>query len=234
MAIATICKEKFQPNNMGIFLLNLDKSKDRLAHFNSSWKESDMKEFKYIRIPAVDGRNIDIANFVSEETLKDIQHADSLDKPLREGQITFGGVGCFLSHLQTYKKMVQLNIQYALILEDDVVLPKNFKQIMSEYILSLPKTWSIFLLNCHCIKCTDVPNTNNIHRVENFIWTHCYIIKNYAAKFILNKFDGKPITQQFDSELSDLFKENPQIEVYCATNEDVTQNASFETTIQIH
>lgn len=46
--------------------------------------------------------------------------------------LTRGAIGCALSHLDIYKKMIQEEIPIALILEDDMVLPPDFKTHLSE------------------------------------------------------------------------------------------------------
>lgn len=46
--------------------------------------------------------------------------------------LTRGAIGCALSHLNIYKKMIQEDIPFALILEDDMILPSDFKAHLAE------------------------------------------------------------------------------------------------------
>ena len=39
----------------------------------------------------------------------------------------YGNIGCYLSRLNLWKKINDENIDYALIIEDDIVFCKNFK-----------------------------------------------------------------------------------------------------------
>lgn len=45
--------------------------------------------------------------------------------------LSMGVIGCTLSHLKIYEKMIDMGLPYAFIIEDDVVMPQNIGEILS-------------------------------------------------------------------------------------------------------
>lgn len=66
------------------------------------------------------------------ETLAIKEHG----KPLTRGE-----KGCALAHALVYERIIQDNILYALILEDDIVLPNNFLSIVEKEVVKKNKNW---------------------------------------------------------------------------------------------
>lgn len=54
-----------------------------------------------------------------------------------------GEVGCYASHLVAMQRIVARNLDYALILEDDAVLPDDFGAILSDVLKTVPAGWDI-------------------------------------------------------------------------------------------
>lgn len=96
-------------NQPPIFLINLDKSKDRL---DAALQRLEPFELDITRVSAVVGKDIttdELAKFYSEEKNRSEYH-----RKLGPGEI-----GCYMSHLQIMKHIVDEEIPYAFILEDD-------------------------------------------------------------------------------------------------------------------
>ena len=51
-----------------IFMINLEKRKDRLKNFNNKYKNSDIR-INYELFKAIDGKQIDISKFISQQHL---------------------------------------------------------------------------------------------------------------------------------------------------------------------
>jgi glycosyl transferase family 25 len=58
-------------------------------------------------------------------------------------QLRPGEVGCYASHLKTMKVIVDRDIDYALILEDDAILPADFQTIIAQVLARLPQGWDL-------------------------------------------------------------------------------------------
>jgi glycosyl transferase family 25 len=81
-------------------------------------------------LDAVDGRLIPEAELA--------QHFDAERAELEYGPMVRGEIGTSLSHVNIYRQMVEQNIQYAVVLEDDVELAPDFCEVLSQ----LPKAVS--------------------------------------------------------------------------------------------
>ncbi len=95
-----------------IFVINLDTSLDRLTSIQDS---CDRLELSFQRVSAVRGSDLG-----KEEKAKVYNLRDNLkkyDKALNDGEI-----GCYLSHAECWKKIIEDELDYALVLEDDAIL----------------------------------------------------------------------------------------------------------------
>ena len=95
---------------MKIFVVNLATQPQKKTKFINEW---DGLEGNLEFIDAVDGRTM------TDEELSQL----TLDYP--NLHLAKGEIGCALSHLKIYKKIVEDRIPIALILEDDVCLAKG-------------------------------------------------------------------------------------------------------------
>lgn len=75
-------------------------------------------------LDAVDGRLIPEAELA--------QHFDVERAKLEYGSMARGEIGTSLSHVNTYRQMVEQHIPYAVVLEDDVELASNFCSVLSQ------------------------------------------------------------------------------------------------------
>ncbi|MBS9720135.1 glycosyltransferase family 25 protein [Tianweitania sp. BSSL-BM11] len=95
---------------MLIFLINLDRSPDRLAFMTA---QLDALGLQAERLAAVEGNAIDLAPFAASG--------------LRPGE-----VGCFLSHREAWRSLVSSGDAVALVLEDDVRLSEHLPGFLKE------------------------------------------------------------------------------------------------------
>lgn len=109
-----------------VYCINLRKRVDRWRRFASQSAVQDIQQhFKFERVDAVVGKDIDIQNDkrISIRTKRNILHQkrrdhEDLDSP--------GAIGCYLSHAQLWKRFLETNEEYCIILEDDALLPDDF------------------------------------------------------------------------------------------------------------
>jgi GR25 family glycosyltransferase involved in LPS biosynthesis len=107
-----------------IFYINMEKHVDR-----KTFIEEQCNRFSLvcIRQNGVDGRSLTEKEL---ETLSPKETSISLNKK----ELLPGEVGCALSHREIYEKMIEQSIPYAVIIEDDVTLPKEFKTIVEDLV----------------------------------------------------------------------------------------------------
>lgn len=95
--------------NYKVFVINLD---DRPDKFENAKKQLDAQGIKCERISAIRG------NLVPETEIK--QNYDAIaNKQHYLRTMSVGEIGCYMSHRKAWKKIVDENLDYAIILEDD-------------------------------------------------------------------------------------------------------------------
>ena len=108
---------------MKIFLINLDRRPDRLQFVAS---QLNNLQLDFERISAIDGEKINI------ETLNDIKINNNRHYIERSRLLSMGEIGCALSHRLIWKRMLEQNLDYALILEDDVTIDAKLLDILTD------------------------------------------------------------------------------------------------------
>ncbi|WP_353416946.1 glycosyltransferase family 25 protein [Enterobacter hormaechei] len=168
-----VIKSLRNAKRMRTFIVNLKHSLERRAKMECQLSELNIA---YEFIEAVDGRKM------TETELRNVT---------RETNYAFlpGEVGCALSHQKIYKRIIDENIDAALILEDDVVLNSDLREILNNVTLS--KTKPEILLLSRVNKYYKKPfkhifGSYNIHKTQHATTTHAYIINQKAARSLLD------------------------------------------------
>jgi len=175
--------------NIPIFIINLKHDAEKKAHMQELCdKYSLFPEF----IEAVNGK------LLSDDFIESIYSKEgSLDSIGRE--LSKGEIGCALSHKKIYQKMLDENIEKALVLEDDIDFCESLLRYFSE-ISNFPKRWELVLLGHHSNRSRKeltpysfwykkiLNNTCTLRRpCEISYGTYGYFINKQGAKRILNE-----------------------------------------------
>ena len=81
--------------------------------------------------------NVIIFQKVQQELKKSRVLKDVIDykRCFKSGRMLRSGeIGCFLSHLEVWKHMIENNISYAIVLEDDSIIDKHFFKLIHDII----------------------------------------------------------------------------------------------------
>lgn len=107
---------------MKTYIINLERSPERREHIV---REAEKHGLDYELIKAVDGKLLtedEIERLCdTKPELADERMPRSLSRPI---------FGCALSHLSVYRKIINDDVDAALVLEDDAVLPDGFSQLL--------------------------------------------------------------------------------------------------------
>lgn len=104
-------------------------------------------------------------------------------------------IGCSLSHLKVYRRIIEQKINVSLILEDDVLLPENFKRILNDCLKKFDRPVPTILLLSPGVG--DV-NSNRIISINgdykalpyrSGYYTSSYMINLAAARFLLEELE---------------------------------------------
>ncbi|SDO04487.1 glycosyl transferase, family 25 [Lutimaribacter pacificus] len=117
-------------------VINLDDSTDRMALAGRLLDEAGIA---FERLPACDARNIPLDELEGYDEARAIAF---YGRPL-----TGGEVGCFKSHVRAVQRFLQSDAGYALVVEDDMTIPKGAKAVLDALIARLdrdePGNWEI-------------------------------------------------------------------------------------------
>ena len=123
-------------NNPRIFVINLDRSKERWENMKD--QELRLNNIKLERVSGVDGFLLDKEELNKREMIT----------PFCLNFCSMGMIGCWLSHLKVWKKVVDENLPYAIVLEDDTIFPENYSNKINGLLPLIPENADIVLLGC--------------------------------------------------------------------------------------
>jgi len=175
------------------------------------------------------------AEFISNYGKENLTYDDKkLFKNITDGEISVA-----LHHIQCYKKIIENDYNYALILEDDVILSENFINILNKYISDLPSIWDmLFIGDGGGYHIPDFAIKQNINIYRKHIYpskwggmgaTRCldsYLVTKRCASIILEriKLSDYRIVRPIDMWLNDVIRNN-KFNVYWAEPTIVTQGS---------
>lgn len=167
---------------MKTYVINLERSLERKAYMQQILKHMPFLAAEFV--PAVDGKAMNDGEKMARFDVEKFKRRYGVD--VRPGEI-----GCTLSHQKCYRKIVDDNEQYVLILEDDILLPKvkldgllkKAGKIMDTdtplVLLLSGRYW--FLGTSRFVDYYKIAN------VYNAFLTHAYLINRAAAKILIEK-----------------------------------------------
>lgn len=198
------------------YIINL---KDNIDRRDAMEKQLENANLNYQFIEAVKGSDL------TDEQIKSkvLNYPDCL--------LTKGEIGCALSHINIYQKMVDENIEYALILEDDAIVPKNLEKTINEIIQQdIKHNKNVYLLSEVISYIENKKLHSNIYSAYHACGAHGYLINLKAAKNLLSVLN--PI--RYEADMWWIFRFRKYVNVYCLiphlinTNDEDKSNSSLE------
>lgn len=117
-----------------VLIISLQRATERREHISKQMQEQNIP-FEFF--DAVDGRKLT----EEQKSLADL----TLAEELLGHTLVPGEIGCALSHIGVYEKMVKENIASCIILEDDMIFDPQFKNIILK-IEALKNSWELIYL----------------------------------------------------------------------------------------
>lgn len=198
------------------YIVNLKENIDRR---DAMKKQLDHANLNYQFIEAVKGADL------TDEQIK----SKVLNYP--DCFLTKGEIGCALSHIKIYQQMVNDNIEYALILEDDAVIPQNIEETINHIIQQdINSKSNVYLLSKVISYIENKKLHSNIYQAYHACGTHGYLINLNAAKKLLGSLN--PV--RYEADMWWIFRFRKYINVYCLiphlinTNDEDKSNSSLE------
>jgi len=194
---------------MKSFVINLRRRPDRLQQFQQRCPLTDIEV-----VYGFDGKN-PTGESKKEQRLFNVK----LGNLCKDQPVSQGVRGVFISHLRIWKRIVDQNIPYALIFEDDAQFSSRFMEIYNN--LDLENINLLFLGGRFQDNFMMPPQT--INKVSEYIgvhnyntWNmhyhertaHAYIISYQLAKFLIEMFNIKEDLAAVDYFLFSTLKNN--------------------------
>ena len=167
--------ENLSGQKIKIFIINLDKDRERMKELDIKMKENNLK---YERLSAVKGSEL-----TDESPIVKKYFANNLKKYNNNQK------GCTLSHISIWNKIKEYNHELTIVMEDDVIIPKNLFQKLDIYLKQAPEDWDILFLGGNRIighKYSENLVLPDVSKRGNY-GTFAYLIKNKNIDKILGR-----------------------------------------------
>jgi GR25 family glycosyltransferase involved in LPS biosynthesis len=194
-------KEQFSSNFPNVFVINLAESRDRWAAISSQCKREGLNCRRH---EAVNGKNLNIAQM----------------KIVKNKKLSKGGIGCSLSHINLWNYQLSKkpnNSQHFIVLEDDCIIEKGFKDKFYEIMSEVPQDFDILYLGGSNLKGKKisknimVPEKQTKNSTRN-TGTYAMVISNKCLGELINS--NKIIDEYIDQSIKNKFFDNHKI-YYC-------------------
>lgn len=222
-------KKEILRNEFDCYIINLKKNTERLGVINELYNKSDLSSIPYIRIEAVNGKEIDIKPYVTSRVYNGIVNIDNTGERHFHTQITRGAIGCYLSHLDIYNRIKNSNKPYGLIIEDDAMFNKDvYNKGIKSILENIPEDWDIILLGRIDL---ETENKGTYLVMHKFWGTHGYLINQSGVSKMLS-LANIPIDDQIDAVMGELSRKN-KLHIYAPIEQYILTNTNFNSEVQI-
>lgn len=186
------------------YLISIERSREKRGENIESIRKyvKDMYD-KELNVSGVDGGKLtqeDLANLVFENVIEPTDKSDiSLTDagklvhmtifPNRDPYMNSGEIGCFLSHYNIWKEMIDKEVKYAIVMEDDAKInTKIFDEHLKKIMKNAPENFDIISIYKHENQLTRyfIPYNNMFDLIESRVWgTTAYIINLDGVKNLM-------------------------------------------------
>lgn len=169
-----------------VFCINLDRRPERYDLFT---KQRGVAELNIQRVSAVDGTKINPVKspYISNQTKINILH----NTRRSHGEIdTIGAIGCSLSHYSVWKRFLETDSVYCLVLEDDAQVRSGLAHLVIDASRDAPE-FDVWLLSYKLYDKTLLPSSPSAKAWKspvNFWGTSAYIVSRAGAKRLMEDF----------------------------------------------
>ncbi|XP_030286984.1 LOW QUALITY PROTEIN: procollagen galactosyltransferase 1-like [Sparus aurata] len=200
-----------QPNKMGfdeVFMINLVRRADRRERMLRALYE---QELSCKVVAAVDGKALNKTDIESME----IKMLPGYKDPYHGRPLTKGELGCFLSHYNIWKEILDRGLKTSLVIEDDLRFEVFFKrrlQTLLQEVTTQKLDWDLIYIGRKRMQVdhpeTSVPNIHNLVEADYSYWTLGYMLSLQGAQKLL-KADPMSKLLPVDEFLPVMYNKHP-------------------------
>jgi len=192
-----------------VYMINLVRRPDRYIRMDTQLK---LLGIEYEHFKAVDSK------YLNNTYLKNlgVQMLEGYSDPYKGRPLTYGEIGCFLSHYFIWKDVVEKGYQQTIVFEDDVRFERNFFYGLNLAMNELKANdleWDLIYLGRKRLNVTlpedRVNGTTNLVWADYSYWTVGYLLSLNGAKKLL---EGKPLGKMVpvDEYLPIMYDKHPK------------------------
>ncbi|KAI4583712.1 hypothetical protein R6Z07F_006402 [Ovis aries] len=199
------------PDKMGfdeVFMINLKRRQDRRERMLRALEE---QEIACRLVEAVDGKAMN----ASQVEALGIQMLPGYRDPYHGRPLTKGELGCFLSHHNIWKEVVDRGLQKSLVFEDDLRFEIFFKRRLMNLMRDVEREgldWDLIYVGRKRMQVEHpekaVPRVRNLVEADYSYWTLAYVISLQGARKLLA---ARPLSKMLpvDEFLPVMFDKHP-------------------------
>ena len=181
----------FTLQKIGVYVINLDRSHKRLAEITSQFNKINLD---FTRVPAIDGHSA---------TYDQVAQFDQYSYEKFHGKSSVPGeLGCYLSHWLAINTFLKSDNNYAVILEDDVILTSALLSVINSLCLFEADWDMVKLSGVHSGTPVTIKNLDDDHKLcimfSKCTGSSAYIINRKTAISYSNKL--LPMKLPYDHE----------------------------------
>ena len=212
------------------YVINMDKDVERYNKIASYYHNSDFSELPLERYSAVVGKNVEPTDWLTDDAINDFKQVLNNGYRTHHYQLTYGGIGCFLSHYNLAKQLLsEKSVDAYIVFEDDTAIPRNLLSHIEKQISELPEDWDYLMF--YTIRANGYPITNKLNKLKSFWGLNGYIINKKGARKLVEETNANKIDGQIDSYLSRMIQQK-KMNVY-ATKKHLVKSNAVDTNIQV-
>lgn len=212
------------------YVINMDKDVERYDKIASYYHNSDLSELPLERYSAVVGKNMEPTDWLTDDAINDFKQVLNNGYRTHHYQLTYGGIGCFLSHYNLAKQLLsEKNVDAYIVFEDDTAIPRNLLSHIETEMSELPEDWDYLMF--YTIRANGDPITNKLNKLKSFWGLNGYIINKKGARKLVEETNTNKIDGQIDSYLSRMIQQN-KMNIY-ATKKHLVKSNAVDTNIQV-
>jgi glycosyl transferase family 25 len=187
-------------------VINLERNQEKLSEFKNNYKlPIKLEVFKAVDAKKLSMKHLHKHGVVGDYGMECILRGDKY----YHHELTPGAVGCYLSHVHLWKKMVDEKISCMIIFEDDAIVNNVDLMELNMRLNELPKNWHMYMIgNPHSIVEVNQINSEGLDKMSRFCGLHAYVLNYEGAKYLLENGKLFPMNQQIDMHVSELAQEH--------------------------
>lgn len=214
------------------WVINLEKNRDRMDKFTYFYSTSDLNDRVPLeRFNAIYGKDLNIQKYVTPTAYSVLLENEEKNYRTKHYQLTRGAVGCYLSHMALFEKLLEDNtVDYYIIFEDDAIVMSSVYNRILKALNMAPSDWDMIVFSP--IMEVSKRKGRLFNKFETFWGLSGYIVNKKGARTLVEEFKSRPISMQIDSKMSLMIMQG-KLKVYGFREKVLWHNRTSGTDIQM-